>query len=196
MKHLLRSLLALTLAFTFIVPPVARAADLSITAASFLPGANAKYITGIAGATITAGQAICVSASNGRYILADANDSTLDDVIGLAAHGSVAGQPLAVVYDDDDLTLGATLSMSAPVYVLSGTAGGIAPSADIAPGWYPKVILVAKSTTKCILKARALHGSAAATAAVFDLGGTPRFAALDVHRAAVLREEHDLALAA
>ncbi len=76
----------------------------------------------------------------------------------------MAGQPLAVVYDDDDLTLGATISMSAPVYVLSGTAGGIAPSADVTTGWYPKVILVAKSTTKCILKARALQGTAAAVA--------------------------------
>ncbi len=158
MKHLLRSLL---LAAAFAALPLV-ATDLSITPASFVPGARAKYVHGTAGATITAGQAVTLNAA-GKYVLADADDAALYEVEGIAAHGASSGQPLAIVVEDDDLTLGATLSMVAPVYVLSSTAGGIAPTADISVGEYPVVLLIAKSTTKCILKPRAIQGTAAAT---------------------------------
>ena len=65
--------------------------------------------------------------------------------------------------EDDDLTLGATLSMTAPIYVPSATAGGIAPSADIATGWFPSAVIIAKSTTKCIFKPTVIRGTAAAS---------------------------------
>lgn len=159
MKNLLRSLLFAAAAFAAL-PLVA--ADLTVTAASFVPGARAKYVHGTAGATITAGQAVTLNAA-GKYVLADADDAALYEVEGIAAHGASSGQPLAIVVEDDDLTLGATLSMVAPVYVLSSTAGGIAPTADISTGEYPVVLLIAKSTTKCILKPRAIQGTAAAT---------------------------------
>lgn len=138
------------------------AADLSITATSFVPSTKAKYFTGVAGATITAGQPVCYNATTKRYVLADADGSGLTNVEGLAANGAAAGQPLRIVTEDPELILGATLSMTAPVYVLSGTAGGIAPTADIGTGEYPIVLLVATSTTTCILKPRALQGTAAA----------------------------------
>jgi len=158
MKNLLAFL------FVFVACISGFAADLSITAASFVPSTSAKYLTGIAGTTITAGQVVVTSASTGKYVLADADDSTIIGIVGVAAHGASAGQPLNVVTEDPDLTLGATLSMSVPIYVLSSTAGGIAPSADISVGEYPLLILVAKSTTKCVLKPRVLHGTAAAVA--------------------------------
>jgi len=160
MKHLLR-LLAVTALFA--APIAATAADLSVTAASFKTGARAKFKHAVAGVAITAGQAVYLD-GNGKWQLADANGTGTTEVEGLAAHTAAADQVLAVVYEDDDLTLGATLSMVAPVYVLSGTAGGIAPTADIASGWHPKPFIVAKSTTKCILfKARGLQFTAAAT---------------------------------
>ncbi len=151
----------LSLAALFVAAPL-QAVDLTITPASFVPGARAKYLNGIAGTTFTAGQVVTLNTSTNRYVLADANVATLVKVEGLAAHGAAAGQPLAVLVEDDDLTLGATLSMTAPIYVLSDTAGGIKPSADITTGDFPVVLLIAKSTTKCILRPRVLAGTAAA----------------------------------
>jgi len=160
MKHLLR---LLAVAALFAAPIAAHAADLSVTAASFKTGARAKFKDAIAGVAITAGQAVYLD-GNGKWQLADANGTGTTAVEGLAAHTAAADQVLSVVYEDDDLTLGATLSMVAPVYVLSGTAGGIAPTADITTGWHPKPFIVAKSTTKCILfKARGLQFTAAAS---------------------------------
>jgi hypothetical protein len=158
MKNLLALLLAL-------IASIAPAADLSITTTSFVPGANAKKQIGTAGAAITIGQLLYYDSTAGTWKLADANASaTTAAVVAIAASAAASGQPVIYITEDDDLTLGATLSMSAPVYALSGTAGGIAPSADITTGWYPCPVFVAKSTTKCIFKASALRGTAAAVA--------------------------------
>lgn len=160
MKHLLRSLALITL---LSLAAVSHAADLSITAASVIPGANARFQDGTAGASITAGQVVYADSSDsGKIKLADANASaTTATVLGIAAHAAASGQPVRVIIWDDDLTIGATVSMTAPVYVLSATAGGIAPVADLTTGWYPVVLFVAKSTTKVILKP--LLGPAAAS---------------------------------
>ncbi|MBK9751824.1 MAG: hypothetical protein IPO91_34370 [Chloroflexi bacterium] len=142
--------------------------DVSITAASVVKGANAKTRRGRAGATITAGQAVYEDSSDNFDLkLADANASAATaNCVGIALHGASDGQPLEYVYEDDDFTPGGTLSLSAAaddgVYVLSGTAGGIAPIGDLASGMYPVIIGVAKSTTKMNLKI--VRGTAALTA--------------------------------
>lgn len=166
MKHALRSLLlSATFAFTFTLPPLTQAADVSVTAASFLPSSGALYANGIAGEAITIGQLVYESTADGRYYLADANVATKWQVAGIAsATAAAAGQSLSIVYFDPSLTLGGTLSMSAPVYVLSATAGGVAPSADIAAGWYPVVLGVAISTTKIQFNPRRIQGTAVAVA--------------------------------
>jgi hypothetical protein len=138
-------------------------ADLSVTAASVVPGARARTITGTAGATITAGQLLYYDSSAGTYKLADANSSaTTAAVVGIAANGAATGQPVNIITEDDDLTVGATLAMTAPVYCASPTAGGIAPVADLTTGDYPSVVLIAKSTTKALFKI--VKGGAAITA--------------------------------
>lgn len=126
--------------------------DLSITAANVLAGPNARKRTGIAGATITAGQTIYEdTADSSKFKLADNNASAITaKCVGIALHGASAGQPLTVVYEDDDLTVGSTLSIG--VYTLSSTAGGICPVADLASGNYPVVLFVAKSTSKAVMK--------------------------------------------
>lgn len=167
MKNLRRFLFLSALAFTFVLPPSLPAADVSVTAANFQPGAGALFHTGIAGATITAGQLIAISPSTGKFVLADANDVDLSKVIGIASHAAISGQPLAVVWYADNLVTGATLSMTNPVYVCSATAGGIAPVADLAPGGlYPAVVLIAFSTTPaatttttCVFRAPAFRGT-------------------------------------
>jgi hypothetical protein len=167
MKNL-RSLLSIFLLFCVCAPAVltstASAADLSITTTSFLPGARAKTAIGTAGAAITIGQLLYFDSATDSWKLADADASaTTALVVAIAGSAAAIGQPVIVILEDDDLTLGATLSMTAPVYVLSATAGGIAPSADITTGWYPCAVLVAKSTSKCIFKPAALRGTAAAS---------------------------------
>ncbi|WP_395739299.1 hypothetical protein [Prosthecobacter sp.] len=190
----LRTLLALTLAFACI--PAARATDLTITAASVVPGARAKIDHGTAGASITQGQLLYYDSSAGTYKLADANASaTTANVVGYAANAASAGQPLSIVTEDDDMTVGATLSMSAPVYVLSATAGGIAPSADLTTGWYPMVVLIAKSTTKASFKI--VRGSAACAMLHLDLPAS-RIAMAPtgiIHQSRYRREDTEPALA-
>ena len=131
-------------------------ANISITAGSVLPGTNAKIRQGVAGATITAGQPLYYDSASSSLKLADANVSaTLATVVGIALQGASSGQRVEYVYDDDDFTPGATLSLATPdfgVYVLSATAGAIAPHSDLAAAMYPVVLFVAKSSTKAILK--------------------------------------------
>lgn len=162
MKH--RLLLAIA---TLCLASLAPAADVTVTPASFQPGAGAKFHTGISGSTVTAGQLIALSPLTGRFVLADANDINLSQVIGISSHAAIDGQPLAVIWYADNLNLGATLSMTAPIYVCSATPGGVAPAADLAPGGlYPAVVIIATSnipgavtTTTCVFRAPAFRGT-------------------------------------
>lgn len=160
------SLITSILFFLFAVLPFAgQAADLSITTTSFVHGANAEKIVGTAGGTLTIGQLLYFDSTAQTWKAADADASvTTAAVGGIAASGAAAGQAVIVVIKDDDMTLGATLSLSAPVYVLSSTAGGIAPVADIGAGEFPRVVIVAKSTTKCVFDPRMLRSPTAAVA--------------------------------
>lgn len=131
--------------------------DISITAANVAISAAAKTFQGTAGETITAGQTLYLSSTDNRLYKADANASIATaDCVGIACNGGAAGQPVTVVYEDPDFTPGGTLSLSAAadsaVYVLSGTAGGVAPMDDLANLMFPVVLMVAKSTTKASLK--------------------------------------------
>jgi hypothetical protein len=126
-------------------------ADVSITAANVVAGANAVIQHGIAGATVTAGQPLYRDSSDGRLKLADCDASaTTAACVGLALHGASNGQPLAFTADDDDFTVGGTVAVG--IYVLSGTAGGIAPVADLAAADYVVFIGAAKSTSKMKVK--------------------------------------------
>lgn len=119
--------------------------DLSITAASVVPGSNATVEKGTAGATITAGQAVYKDGTTSKFKLADANGSGTRSVYGIALNGASDGQPLAVVRAGD-VTIGATLTAGV-AYYLSENAGGIAPIADIGSGDDPIIIGMAKSTS-------------------------------------------------
>jgi hypothetical protein len=123
-------------------------ADLSITAANVVAGSGATKESGVAGATITAGQAVYKDASDGgKFKLAD-NDSATAAVrsfYGIALHGASSGQPLTVL-KEGPITIGATVAVGT-VYMTSSTAGGIAPVADAATGDYVTVIGIGTSTT-------------------------------------------------
>jgi hypothetical protein len=125
---------------------------LSITASGFIPSPNAKIQQGIAGETITQGQTLYKKSSDNRLWLGDANSSAETAlIVGLACNAASAGQPVDYVYEDDDLTVGATL-VTTSVYVASATAGAIDAASAIVSGWYVTVLFVPKSTTKAVMK--------------------------------------------
>lgn len=154
MKHLLLlSLLALA--------SLTSAADISITAASVVPSSAAKFITKIAGATITAGQPVYEDTGDSNKVkLADTDSATaLARVcLGIAATGASAGQPVRIIREDPALTIGATVAIG-DILILSGTAGGICPAADAATGDYVTFLGVASSTT--VINFKPVHSGAA-----------------------------------
>lgn len=122
-------------------------ADLSITAANVVAGANAVTRRGVAGATITAGQVVQINSETGRYILSDADAAGTGSVreFHIALNGCANGQPITVLRSGD-VTIGATVA-GGTSYYLSPNPGGIAPRADVLTGDVVVFLGVAKSAT-------------------------------------------------
>lgn len=114
-------------------------ADLSITAASVVAQTGAIIENGTAGTTITAGQTVYLDTATSTYKLADTDLSAAASVLrGVALHASLSGQPLAIC-TGGSINLGATLTVGL-LYVLSATAGGVCPIADLTTGAYPNIL--------------------------------------------------------
>jgi hypothetical protein len=122
-------------------------ADISVTAADVV-GVSGSYSQAqyIAGATITAGQAVYVDTANDNVLkLAQADGTALEATVkGIALCGASAGQP-CIIATSGDIDIGASLTV-ATVYILSATAGGVCPVADLASSSYLSVIGVATDT--------------------------------------------------
>jgi hypothetical protein len=120
--------------------------DLSITAASCLPGTNAVTEDGLAGDSITAGQVV-YKAADGTYVRADSDSLTALARAGrgIALNSASAGQPLRIQIKGD-ITIGGTMTAGVTYYA-SKTAGGICPLADLTSGGYAGTVGMAKSTT-------------------------------------------------
>lgn len=108
--------------------------DITVTAASVLKGSSPTTITNYnAGETITAGQAVYRKLADNEWYKAQADgtaeESGVGTDLGIALHGSADGQPL-VVQTGGTITIGATV-VAGTEYVVSATAGGIAPHADL-----------------------------------------------------------------
>ncbi len=103
----------------------------------------------MAGIAITEGKSVYKDPTDGKIKLADADLSqAAAEGIGVAV-SSASGVDQPVEYAiDGDLTFNAGLT-AGTVYVVSATAGGIAPTADMdtASTWYCTIIGVASSTT-------------------------------------------------
>jgi hypothetical protein len=118
-------------------------ADLVLTAANVAAGTGARVEHGTAGAAVTAGQVVYADSATNTYKLADNNSGTADARVpaGIALHAAASGQPLAIL-TAGLITIGATVAIGT-IYVLSATAGGIAPAADLASGNYSSVLGIA-----------------------------------------------------
>ncbi|MCU0466591.1 MAG: hypothetical protein MUF38_18745 [Anaerolineae bacterium] len=124
--------------------------DLTITAANVIPGSDASFITGVAGATITAGQAVYRDATTGRFLLADADAEASAKLEGIAVNGASTGQNITIQIGGE-ITIGGTVVVG-QVYVASATAGGIAPYADLLSGDFVSIVGVGISATKIALR--------------------------------------------
>lgn len=116
-------------------------AELTITPAQVLSGADADFFQGIAGQAVTAGQTVYLDSLSNRLRLGDANGSQDSaEVVGIALHEAAAEQPLRI-QTDGTLTLGAGAApVVSTVYIAGGTPGGIAPVGDKIIGWYTSVL--------------------------------------------------------
>lgn len=138
--------------------------DLSVTAANVLASSSAVVERGTAGATITAGQTLYIDTSDSNKLkLADSDNAsaTVRNCAGIALNGASAGQEVKYVIEDPSFTPGGTLVVGT-MYVLSDTAGGIMPAADLEIGDYPTLLFIANTTALATL--RMCKGTAAIAA--------------------------------
>lgn len=138
------------------------AADISITSTSVVPSSSAIPRKAIAGATITAGKLVYKSATDNKLYLADGDSATaaVRDVVGIAIVTAAAGTECTYVTEDPNLTIGGTVVVGT-IYVLSATAGGIAPAADLTTGWFTTVIGVGTTTGTIAFRAKPLRSPTA-----------------------------------
>lgn len=125
-------------------------ANLSITAANVGLGSNVRTETVQFGATVTQGQAVYLLTSDGKYYPSDANVSaaqTGQNAIVLTPAG-VDGFGVIVRQQNAKVNLGATL-VKGTTYVVSATAGGICPQADLTTG--DGVIILGIASTTALL---------------------------------------------
>lgn len=123
-------------------------ADLAPTAASVVKTNTTTIGTGYYGETITAGMTLYKKTSDGLYYKADANVTTAEaECVGIALNGGSAGQPASFA-TGGSVTLGTVTGGAAGlVVVVSATAGGLAPDADISSGQYLSLVGVMTSAT-------------------------------------------------
>lgn len=133
--------------------------DISVTAA------NVKWVSGTrprvvkAGATITAGQAVYLNTTTLEHELADADTDAASEVAGVSLTDGVDGRDMLIAPAGATIAWGATLT-AGTIYVLSATAGGVAPEADLATGDYVVVLAVGAGTANARIinaKGAAVH---------------------------------------
>ena len=130
-------------------------ADLSITAANVAANTGASEEKLTAGATITAGQAVYLdSAASNVAKLAQSDGTEAEAAVrGIAINGAASGQPVNIVRSGT-MDLGATLTVG-ETYVVSQTAGGVAPIGDLGSGDYVTHLGIATAADELTLSIKA-----------------------------------------
>lgn len=122
-------------------------ADLSVTAGSVVSYGGAGTDWGTAGATITAGQSLYIdTADSNKLKLTDASVAATAVFAGISLCGAGNNQPIKY-QKSGAINPGATVVVGM-VYVVSTTAGGICPLADLVTGEYVSIIGVGLSSSK------------------------------------------------
>lgn len=122
-------------------------ADLSQTPAN-VALVSGSTRTRTAGGTITAGMPVYSDATDsGKIKPADADAEASAAVVGIALNAAGDGQPVTYALPGSVINWGATLTKNT-YYVVSTTAGGVAPSADLASGDYISLCCVGNGTAQ------------------------------------------------
>lgn len=101
---------------------------------------------GTAGATITAGMPVYKDSTDSNSLKpADADAAASAAVVGVALNGAADGQPVEYARPGAVINWGATLAKNT-YYVVSTTAGAVAPSADLGSGDYITQLCVGDGT--------------------------------------------------
>lgn len=122
-------------------------ADISKTLANVTMGEEGiQFIIGQAGASVSQGEPVYLSSSDGKYYKTDANDG-----VAKAAAVGIALVPAAtngyfLIQTAGLINLGATLVTGTSYYV-STTAGGICLESDLASGHFTTFLGIATSTS-------------------------------------------------
>ena len=127
-------------------------ADISITAANvgLTDDSGVAYRRVQYGETVTQGKSLYLKAADGKYWLADADALATAACVGIAITPGAADE-YGIMVEEGPLDLGATLTVGA-TYVVSTTAGGIAPIADLGSGDFTTILGVAVTSGKLDLK--------------------------------------------
>lgn len=129
-------------------------ADLSITAANVKPGTTCTTTNGTYGETVTAGQAVYKSASDNYYYKAECDSTTAKAAaVGIALNSGSQYQP-ATILTSGNCSIGATVTVGS-VYIVSATAGGIAPTTDLASTNYVTILGVGDTAATLLIKINA-----------------------------------------
>jgi predicted transcriptional regulator len=105
-------------------------ADLTVTAGSVLFTSGTKVSSYNAGEAITAGMCVYLKSSDSELYKAQADGTSAEaTAVGIALHAAGDGQPLSYAATGSTINIGATTAKVH--YLVSATAGGVAPIADI-----------------------------------------------------------------
>jgi hypothetical protein len=121
-------------------------ADLSITAANIKPNTALVGVAPVTlGETITAGQPLYKSLTDGKHYRADADAASTAKVDGVCILGGSAND-IGIIQKTGELKMG-TILTKGETYVVSVNVGAICPRSDLAAGDFISVLGIAKSTS-------------------------------------------------
>lgn len=120
-------------------------ADLSQTPANVTWVSGNRPFVGKAGATIAAGVPVYLNTSTLEYEAADADTDAASEFAGVSITGGVDGRDMLIAPPGAVINWGATLT-AGTIYVVSTTAGAVAPWADLSTGDYVVVLAIGAGT--------------------------------------------------
>ncbi len=125
--------------------------DIVVTAANVIRGTNATIGSGDAGETITAGECVYKDTTDlNKYKRCDNSAEASARIAGIALNGASDGQPISFVMAGD-INPGGTVVVG-EIYLVSTTAGGIAPEADVVSTEFVSIIGVGTTTSNIQVK--------------------------------------------
>jgi len=119
-------------------------ADITVTAANVKATSNSTAVRVQYGEAIDQGEPVYLKAADSKYWLCDNVAAASAAIVGVALTPNIA-DGYGFVQTTGSIDLGATLAIGT-TYVVSATAGGIAPEADIGTGEFVSILGVASST--------------------------------------------------